>query len=132
MAGTVLVTGATGYIAGELIRQLLAKGWTVHGTVRNVAKSEAGLRKRLGNPLIEQLRLFEAELMSDSGWAEATAARDASPRHRANLRKKRFTKRTFKWISSVARCPVRFGVTLFATQGQARRCCRSLASSQRH
>ncbi|MFM7348623.1 MAG: NAD-dependent epimerase/dehydratase family protein [Erythrobacter sp.] len=32
----MLVTGATGYIAGELIRQLLAKGWTVHGTVRNV------------------------------------------------------------------------------------------------
>lgn len=73
MAGTVLVTGATGYIAGELIRQLLAKGWTVHGTVRNVAKSEAGLRARLGNPWADAFKLFEAELMSDSGWAEATA-----------------------------------------------------------
>lgn len=73
MAGTVLVTGATGYIAGELIRQLLAKGWTVHGTVRNVAKSEAALRARLGNPSAEQFKLFEAELMSDHGWAEATA-----------------------------------------------------------
>ena len=73
MAGTVLVTGATGYIAGELIRQLLAKGWTVHGTVRNVAKSEAGLRARLGNPPAEAFKLFEAELMSDNGWAEATA-----------------------------------------------------------
>jgi nucleoside-diphosphate-sugar epimerase len=73
MAGTVLVTGATGYIASELIRQLLAKGWTVHGTVRNVARSEAGLRARLGNPPPETFRLFEAELMSDKGWAEATA-----------------------------------------------------------
>lgn len=73
MAGTVLVTGATGYIAGELIRQLLAKGWTVHGTVRNVAKSEVGLRARLGNPSADAFKLFEAELMSDSGWAEATA-----------------------------------------------------------
>ncbi len=73
MAGTVLVTGATGYIAGELIRQLLAKGWVVHGTVRNVAKSEASLRARLGNPAEGRLRLFEAELMSDKGWAEAVA-----------------------------------------------------------
>lgn len=71
MAGTVLVTGATGYIAGELIRQLLAKGWTVHGTVRSAAKSEAALRARLGNPAPEAFRLFEAELMSDKGWAEA-------------------------------------------------------------
>jgi nucleoside-diphosphate-sugar epimerase len=71
MAGTVLVTGATGYIAGELIRQLLGRGWTVHGTVRNVAKSEAALRARLGNPGPEAFRLFAAELTSDAGWAEA-------------------------------------------------------------
>lgn len=71
MAGTVLVTGATGYIAGELTRQLLAKGWVVHGTVRNAAKSEAGLRTRLGNPSAAQFRLFAAELMSDAGWAGA-------------------------------------------------------------
>jgi nucleoside-diphosphate-sugar epimerase len=73
MAGTVLVTGATGYIAGELIRQLIGKGWVVHGTVRNVAKSEAGLRARLGNPPEDRFRLFAAELMSDAGWAEAMA-----------------------------------------------------------
>ena len=28
MAGTVMVSGGSGYIAGETIRQLLAKGWT--------------------------------------------------------------------------------------------------------
>lgn len=73
MASTVLVTGGTGYIAGELIRQLLAKGWTVHATVRNKAKSEAKLRARLGNPDEDRLKIFEAELMSDEGWAEANA-----------------------------------------------------------
>ncbi len=73
MTGTVLVTGGTGYIAGELIRQLLDKGWTVHTTVRDEVKSETRLRERLGNPDGQRLRIFEAELMSDAGWAEAMA-----------------------------------------------------------
>ena len=73
MTGTVLVTGGTGYIASETIRQLLAKGWTVHTTVRNKARSEAKLRERLGNPPAETLKVFEAELMDDAGWAEANA-----------------------------------------------------------
>ena len=73
MAKTVLVTGGTGYIAGELIRQLLARDWTVHTTVRNKAKSEALLRKRLGNPGEDKVKVFEAELMADAGWAEAVA-----------------------------------------------------------
>ncbi len=73
MAKAVLVTGGTGYIAGELIRQLLAKGWTVHTTVRNKAKSEAMLRKRVGGPDDGAFRVFQAELMDDAGWAEAVA-----------------------------------------------------------
>ncbi|MFZ1742677.1 MAG: NAD-dependent epimerase/dehydratase family protein [Pontixanthobacter sp.] len=72
MAKTVLVTGGTGYIAGELIKQLLAKGWDIHTTVRNKAKSEAGLFERFGQPG-ERLKVFQAELMSDDGWAEANA-----------------------------------------------------------
>ncbi len=72
MAGTVLVTGGTGYIAGELIKQLLARDWTIHTTVRNKAKSEAALHERFGQPG-DRLTVFEAELMSDAGWAEANA-----------------------------------------------------------
>lgn len=72
MARTVLVTGGTGYIAGELIKQLLARGWTVHTTVRSKAKSEAALYERFGQPG-DRLKVFEAELLSDSGWAEANA-----------------------------------------------------------
>jgi dihydroflavonol-4-reductase len=73
LAGTVLVTGGTGYIAGELIKQLLAQGWSVHTTVRNLARSEAGLRARFGNPAEDRLRVFQADLESDAGWAEANA-----------------------------------------------------------
>ncbi len=73
MAGTVLVTGGTGYIAGELIKQLLVQGWAVHTTVRNAAKSEAGLRARFGHPSAERLRVFQADLQSDDGWAESVA-----------------------------------------------------------
>ncbi len=70
MTGTFLVTGGTGYIGGELIRQLLGRGWTVHTTVRDKARSEAGLLARFGDTG-GRLKVFQAELMSDAGWAEA-------------------------------------------------------------
>ena len=73
MAQTVLVTGGTGYIAGELIKQLLDRDWTIHTTVRSKAKSEAQLRERFGNPDPDRLKVFEVDLMSDDGWAEAVA-----------------------------------------------------------
>ena len=71
MAGTVLVTGGSGYIGGELIRQLLAKGWTVHTTIRDL-KKEPALRAAIDDSG-GRLKVFKAELMDDAGWAEATA-----------------------------------------------------------
>lgn len=73
MAGTILVTGGTGYIGGEVIRQLLGRGWTVHTTVRSKAKSEAGLRQRFGFDTDGRFKVFEADLLNDDGWAEAAA-----------------------------------------------------------
>jgi dihydroflavonol-4-reductase len=70
-AKTVLVTGGSGYIAGETIRQLLARGWTVHTTVRSLAR-EAKLRPQLGGTA-ETLKVFPADLMDDAGWADAVA-----------------------------------------------------------
>lgn len=68
----VLVTGGSGYIAGVLIRQLLAQGWQVHTTVRDLQR-EPALRQLLGAAGSEQLRCFAADLMHDAGWAEAAA-----------------------------------------------------------
>jgi nucleoside-diphosphate-sugar epimerase len=69
--GRVLVTGATGFVAGHCIGDLLARGYDVRGTVRNLKTADmAHLR-----PAIEQasgaFELTEATLDADSGWAEA-------------------------------------------------------------
>ena len=66
-----MVSGGSGYIAGETIRQLLGKGWNVHTTVRNLSR-EGELRGQLGGTP-ETLKFFAADLMSDAGWAEAMA-----------------------------------------------------------
>ncbi|WP_353226974.1 NAD-dependent epimerase/dehydratase family protein [Novosphingobium sp.] len=71
MTGTVLVSGGSGYIAGFVIKQLLAEGWQVRTTVRNPAR-EAGLRALLGGDT-QSLQFFVADLTADAGWAEAMA-----------------------------------------------------------
>ena len=71
MAGTVFVSGGSGYIAGETIRQLLTNGWSVHTSLRSQAR-EAELRAQLGGTP-QTLKFFVADLTSDVGWAEAMA-----------------------------------------------------------
>lgn len=71
MAGKVLVTGGSGYIAGFIIRQLIAEGWEVSITIRNL-KREAEVRGwiEVDNA---KLHFFAADLENDAGWAEAVA-----------------------------------------------------------
>lgn len=71
MAGTALVTGGSGYIAGFLIRQLVANGWTVNTTVRSL-KREDEVRGWLGVD-DGKLIFFAADLENDAGWADAMA-----------------------------------------------------------
>lgn len=71
MTGQVLVTGGSGYIGGFLIRQLVAEGWMVNTTVRNLAR-EGEVRKTLGVD-DSKLKFFAADLNGDAGWAEAVA-----------------------------------------------------------
>ena len=71
MTDKVLVSGGSGYIAGFLIRQLVAEGWTVHTTIRDLAK-EADVRELLKVD-DSRLRFFAADLTRDAGWDEAMA-----------------------------------------------------------
>jgi len=71
MSDSVFVSGGSGYIAGFLIRQLVAEGFAVHTTVRSLAR-EAAVRQLLA---VDDSRLtfFAADLNADAGWAEAMA-----------------------------------------------------------
>ena len=69
MADKVFVSGGSGYIAGFLIRQLMQQGWSVHTSVRDLAR-EPALRKLLAVDN-SRLTVFAADLTRDAGWAEA-------------------------------------------------------------
>ncbi|MGB7372374.1 NAD-dependent epimerase/dehydratase family protein, partial [Erythrobacter sp.] len=59
---------------GMLIDRLLEDGKTVHTTVRNRPKSEGRLRERWptgGADNTGRLKVFQADLLSDEGWAAA-------------------------------------------------------------
>jgi nucleoside-diphosphate-sugar epimerase len=73
-ARPVLVTGASGYIGLHCVRELLARGARVRGTLRTPAR-EAGLRAALARHVDAEDRLsfVRADLASDAGWAEAVA-----------------------------------------------------------
>lgn len=68
---TVLVTGATGYLAGWIVRDLLEAGVSVNATVRdpdNAAK--VGHLTRMDDELPGTLTLFKADLMQDGAFDE--------------------------------------------------------------
>ena len=73
----VLVTGATGFIAGHVIVQLLEAGHEVRGTARSVSRAtplNTILGDYAGRPV--NIEIVEADLNSDAGWAEAVAGMD--------------------------------------------------------
>ncbi len=70
----VLVTGASGYIGGHCVVELLRAGYRVRGTVRSATK-RGGVEKlaHLVPGSASRLEVVEADLSRDAGWAEAVA-----------------------------------------------------------
>jgi nucleoside-diphosphate-sugar epimerase len=70
--GPVMVTGATGYIAGWIIKQLLDSGRTVHATVRDPDKRMAVSHlHKLAAGSRGELRLFKADLLEPGSFDAA-------------------------------------------------------------
>lgn len=78
MPQTVLVTGGSGFIGAHCIVQLLAAGYQVRTTIRNL-KREGDVRAMLkagGADPGSRLSFFAADLVDDSGWKEAVSGCD--------------------------------------------------------
>jgi dihydroflavonol-4-reductase len=74
MTDTVLVTGASGFIAGHIIEDLLRHGYAVRGTVRDVTRTDKLAHlTALAGELGGRVDFVAARLDADEGWAEAVA-----------------------------------------------------------
>lgn len=72
IAGQVLVTGGSGFVAGWCIVELLKRGYRVRTTIRDLAREprlRAAIAAAAGTS--EGLSFLAADLLSDEGWDEA-------------------------------------------------------------
>ncbi|MFJ1767455.1 NAD-dependent epimerase/dehydratase family protein [Amycolatopsis sp. NPDC088138] len=72
MAGSVLVTGGTGYVAGWCIAELLGRGYDVRATVRDASRGDR-VRRAVAtvSDRVDHLEFAVADLTADDGWKEA-------------------------------------------------------------
>lgn len=72
-----LVTGATGYIASWIVRDLLKAGHTVYGSVRDLDQKEKHEHLlKVADKAPGTLELFEADLLVDGSFTEAAKVCD--------------------------------------------------------
>ena len=76
---TVLLTGASGYIAKHIAVQLLNGGYAVRGSLRNLTRADevrAAVLPHLTLPLDDRLSFVALDLEQDAGWAAALTGVD--------------------------------------------------------
>lgn len=68
----ILVTGATGYIASWVIKQLLEQGHTVHATVRDLnKKANVQHLEKMAAQSTAELKFFQANLLDEGSFDQA-------------------------------------------------------------
>lgn len=68
----VMVTGATGYVAGWLVKKLLDEGFTVHAPVRDPEKKEKlKYLNELVDKATDKIKYFKADLLAPGSYDEA-------------------------------------------------------------
>ena len=68
----VLVTGATGYVAGWLVKKLLEEGFTVHAAVRNPDdKKKVQHLTEIANNSAGSIKFFKSDLLKNGSYKEA-------------------------------------------------------------
>jgi len=70
------VTGATGFLASEMVAQLLAGGYVVQATVRSLASREKISHLTELPEASSNLRLFEADLLTEGAFDSCVASAD--------------------------------------------------------
>lgn len=68
---TVCVAGASGLVGSHIVKACLARGWTVHGTLRDTKDPGKAPYLEALPGAAEQLRLFEAEMGEEGSFDEA-------------------------------------------------------------
>ena len=68
----VLVTGATGYIGGWVVKNLLDEGITIHAPIRNLTNTQKRVHlDKLAKDSSGEIKYFESDLMIENSYKEA-------------------------------------------------------------
>lgn len=70
----VMITGATGYVAGWIVKKLIDEGLTVHAPVRDPENAEKmQYLSKIAEKAPGTIKLFKADLLNEGSYAEAMA-----------------------------------------------------------
>ncbi|KAK9812018.1 hypothetical protein WJX73_009173 [Symbiochloris irregularis] len=76
VARVAVVTGSSGFVATELVRHLLQRGYTVRATVRSKHSDKIAHLQALGKISVGSLQLYEADLLKGESFDKVVKGAD--------------------------------------------------------